>query len=304
MDKKHLGFLLMVVSAVGLTASTILMKIIPERTSLSPADVAIWRFTIAAPLTWLMMVFRKPSQNSVSGPMWRFLGLGVIYAVANFCAVFALSRLSPALNVIIVYIYPSLVVLFSLVTGKPIPRLYWLGLPLTFLGLILTAYDFGQSLSVDLTGFFLTVLNAFAMAGYLILSERVFKRTGERLTGTRWVLTGAMLAGLLMIPFLGGHLPESWIGWVLILSFGIFGTLIPILSMNAGLQMIGAARGSIIITIQPVLVVLFSTLFLGDELTLQQWLGGVLVILSIVLLQGSSDRKRNSFKDVKDTKNR
>lgn len=300
MRKQHLGFLLMVVSAVTLAISTILMKIIPQWTSLQPADVAIWRFSIAAPLTWLVMVFRKPSQKPDANLVWRFIGLGVVYAIANFCAVFALSRLSPALNVIIVYIYPSLVVLFSLVTGKPIPRLYWLGLPLTFLGLILTAYKFGQTLSVDLTGFFLTILNAFAMAAYLVLSERVFKRTKERLSGTRWVLTGAMLSGLLMIPFLGGHLPDSWIGWVLILSFGIVGTFVPILSMNTGVQLIGAARGSIIITIHPVLTVLFSTLFLGDELSPQQWLGGALVILAIVLLQGSPDRKGNRGDVVND----
>jgi len=291
MKEKQLGFVLMVLSALGLAFSTILMKIIPQYTSLMPGDVAIWRFAIASPLIWIINVLLKPNQRRVSGTIWRFLGLGVIYAIANFCAVFALSRLDSSLYVIIVYIYPSLVVLFSLGAGKPVPRLYWLGLPLTFLGLALTAYDFGQAWSVDLIGLLITLLNAFAMAAYLILSESVFRKNQGRLAGTRWVLTGAMVAGLVMIPFLGCRVPDSWRGWLLLLSFGILGTLIPILLMNLGLQYIGAARASVIVTLQPVMTVIFATLFLGDTLKPQQWIGGALVILSVVILHQSSDRK-------------
>jgi len=77
------------------------------------------------------------------------------------------------------------------------------------------------------------------------------------------VLTGAMMAGLIMILLLGCRAPSSWRGWLLLLSFGVLGTLIPILLMNIGLQQIGAARASVIITLQPVLTVIFSTLFLG-----------------------------------------
>ncbi len=291
MQKKQLGFLLMTFSALGLAFSTILMKIIPQTISLQPGDVAIWRFAIAAPLMWLWMAFAKPEKGRISGGFWRFLGLGAIFAVANFCAVFALSRLDSSLYVIIVYIYPSLVVLFSLAGGKPIPRLYWLGLPLTLMGLVLTAYDFGQSLSIDVIGLLITILNAFAMAAYMMVSENVFQKEVGRLAGTKWVLLGAMLSGLFMIAILGIQAPVSWQGWLLLLSFGIIGTLLPILSMNIGLQLIGAARGSVIITLQPVLTVIFSTLFLGDTLTAQQWVGGVLVILAVILLQRSPNRK-------------
>jgi drug/metabolite transporter (DMT)-like permease len=288
----------MVVSAIGLAFGTILMKIIPQQTSLSPADIAIWRFAIAAPLTWLVLIFRKTSRRHVSGPLWRFLGLGVVYSMANFCAVFALERLLSSLYVIIVYIYPSLVVLFSLIFGKSVPRLYWLGLPLTFLGLVLAAYEFGQTFSVDAVGFLLTILNAFAMAAYLILSESAFRNVEGRLAGTRWVLTGAMTTGIVMIPFLGCQAPDSWIGWILLLSLSILGTLIPILSMNIGLQFVGAARGSVIITLQPVLTIVLSTLFLHDTLTLQQWVGGAMVIAAVILLQRSPDREGKSGKSA------
>lgn len=105
------------------------------------------------------------------------------------------------------------------------------------------------------------------------------------------MLTGAMFFNLLWIPVLGIKMPSSALGWLLIVSLGIFATLVPLLSINIGLQLIGAARGSVIITLQPVLAVLFSTLFLGETLTLQQWLGGGLVIAAVILIQLSADRQ-------------
>lgn len=291
MKKQHFGFLLMVIAAVGLAFATILMKVILEVTRMSPAHVAIWRFSIAAPLMWMIVCLRQKSSSLIpQHPFW-LMGLGVVYSLASFSALFALSRLPSSLYVIIVYVYPSFVVLFSLVTGRSVPRLYWLGLPLTFLGLILTTYQFGGILMVDWIGLLITLVNALAMAAYLILSEKVFLTITDRLLGTNWMLTGAMLVGLLVIPLMKISTPDTSNGWVLLLSFGIFGTFMPIWAMNIGLQLIGAARGSIIITLQPVLAVLFSTIFLGDSLTLQQWIGGLLVISAIVLLQLSSDRK-------------
>jgi drug/metabolite transporter (DMT)-like permease len=60
--------------------------------------------------------------------------------------------------------------------------------------------------------------------------------------------------------------------------------------MNVSLKKLGAARGSLIITLQPVLTVLMAMVFLNESLTLQQWVGGGLVILAIILLQRSPDR--------------
>jgi drug/metabolite transporter (DMT)-like permease len=107
-----------------------------------------------------------------------------------------------------------------------------------------------------------------------------------------------MTTGIVMIPFLGCQAPDSWIGWILLLSLSILGTLIPILSMNIGLQFVGAARGSVIITLQPVLTIVLSTLFLHDTLTLQQWVGGAMVIAAVILLQRSPDREGKSGKSA------
>lgn len=291
MKQKKLGLIIMVLAAITFGLGAILMKLLLDSTGLFPGHIAVWRFAITAPLIWLVYLVRGSSDRLVPEHPWRFLGLGVVFSLASFSALFALERLPSSLYVIILYIYPSMVSVYSLVTGRTVPKLLWIGLPLTFIGLVLTAYDFNATVAIDFVGFLITLFNAFAVAAYMILSEKVFNGVSERLLGTNWVMTGAMIFGLLMIPVFGVRFPETARGWALLLSLGIFGTLIPILAMNISLQLLGAARGSVIVTLQPVTTILISTLFLGETLSLQQWLGGALVIVAILLLHLSADRK-------------
>jgi len=291
MKRKYLGIILMACAAALLAVSNILMKVIPQRTNLLPHHMAIWRFTIAAPLAWLFYLARGRKKQLLPKRPWQLIALGGVFAIANFCAVFALDRLSSSLYVIIVYIYPSLVVLYSLISGRSIPRLYWIGVPLTFIGLFLVAFQLDSDLSMDMLGFVISIVNAVAMAAYVLLSEKFLKNVGNKTLGTNWMMLGAMLSGWLVLPLLGIRTPNTQVGWVLLLSLGVIGTALPILLMNLGIQMLGAARGSVIITLQPVLVVLLSTIFLGDALSLQQWVGGVLVISAIALLQASKNRR-------------
>lgn len=290
MNQKHLGLLLMAFAAAMLGFATILMKWILLTTQLLPGHIAVWRFLIAAPLMSSFILIRNGPAGFLPKSALRFLGLGVIFSIASISAVFALARLSSSIYVIIVYLYPSLVVLYALFRGRSVPKFYWLGLPLTIIGLFLTAYDFNQKLTVDWIGVLITLVNAVAVAAYMLRSELVFRGMPSRLPGTNGVFLGGMLVSLLMIPIFGLRLPGTMTGWLLLISFGVFGTFAPILAMNYGLQLIGAARGSIMATIQPVLTVLMSLLIFDDVLTLQQVIGGSLVIGAVTLLQLSPDK--------------
>lgn len=294
MRKQQLGFLLMAISAIGLGVGTILMKLIPLRTDMTPGHVAVWRFLIAAPLMWVLTVSRKRKSGLIPSHPWWLIGLGAIYSLASLFALMALDRLPSSIYVILVYVYPSLVVIYSMIVRKPVPHLWWLGLPMTLVGLFLTVFRFGQPLEFDLIGILISLLNGVTIAVYMLLSEAIFKRVQERELGTTWVNTGAMLMGLLMIFIFGFNSPDTFGGWSLLISLGIFGTLVPILFMNIGIQLLGAARSSVIVTLQPVVAVLISTIFLGDVLTISQWIGGLLVIVAIALLQRSPNQSSST----------
>ncbi|MBG0786651.1 MAG: DMT family transporter, partial [Anaerolineaceae bacterium] len=256
---------------------------------MTPGQIAVWRFLIAAPLMWLLTLLQKKDKKVIPDKIGGLITLGGIYSMASLFALLALDRLPSSIYVIILFFYPSLVVIYHLLRGKPVPRLWWLGLPMTVIGLVLTVAHFGQPVELDLLGILLTVLNGLAIIAYTLLSERVFAGMGDRQLGSTWVMTGAMVIGLGLIALYGFVVPQTLLGWVYLLTLGIVGTLIPIYAMNIGIQMLGSARSSVVSTLQPVVAVLISTIFLHEVLTIYQWLGGVIVIVAIILLQRSPD---------------
>lgn len=282
---QQLGFLFMVIAAIGLMWATILMKLIPQETDLTPGQVAVWRFAIAAPLMWIFTLSSQKPSEWVPKRIWRLIGLGGVFSIASLTALSSLGRLSSSLYAILVYIYPSLVVVYLLIAKRPVPRLWWLGIPLTLIGLVLTVFNFSQSIQMDWLGVVLSVSNGIVLAIYNLLGEGVFGEVPNKQVGTTWVQTGAMVFGLFMGLVFGFNIPDDQHGWLLLISLGVFGTMVPILALNHGIHMLGAARSSVIMTVQPVMTVILSTILLGDLLTLQQWLGGFIVILAILLLQ-------------------
>jgi drug/metabolite transporter (DMT)-like permease len=294
---QQLGLLFMTISAIGLAIATILMKLIPVSTDLTPGQVAVWRFAIAAPVIWFFTLSSKKKVSPEPKQTWRLVGLGVVFSAASLLALLSLGRLSTSLYAILVYIYPSLVVIYSLAARRPVSQLWWLGIPLTLFGLTLTIFDFSQSLQVDGLGVVLSILNGVVLAVYNILGERIFNQIPDRQVGTTWIFTGAMGVGLLLGFIFGFNTPDNLTGWLLLVSLGLFGTLIPILSLNYGIQLLGATQSSVIMTMQPVLAVILSTIIFSDVLSVQQWLGGLLVILAILLLQWAPKRTRAAARD-------
>lgn len=282
---QQLGFLLVTISAIGLAVATILMKLLLSETELTPGQVAVWRFAIAAPLMWLFTRTQKKKTKLDSRQVGGLVLMGVVFSAASVLALTSLSRLPSSLYAILVYIYPSLVVVYSLITKRPVSRLWWVGIPITLIGLALTVFDFSEALRVDTLGLILSLLNGVAIALYNILSEQILARIPDRQVGAAWILTSAMAVGLSLGLVFGYVTPDSLRGWLLLISLGIFGTLMPILALNHGIQLLGAAQSSVIMTLQPVLAVIFSMIVFGDLLSIQQWMGGLLVIGAILLLQ-------------------
>jgi drug/metabolite transporter (DMT)-like permease len=73
--------------------------------------------------------------------------------------------------------------------------------------------------------------------------------------------------------------------WLPLLAFGLVATAIAIQTFYAGVRRVGAARGSLISTIEPVYTIVLATILFGESLAPVQVLGGVLVLGAVILAE-------------------
>jgi len=91
---------------------------------------------------------------------------------------------------------------------------------------------------------------------------------------------------------ISGQLAVDWTlaRLALIASFAVVGTTIPVLTFILGLRLVGPSRAAILSTFEPASTVLLAVIILGETANPIQYVGGALILASVVLLEGSGWR--------------
>lgn len=292
MNQQHLGALLVLISATGFATLPIFIKV-AYVTGANTLTVLTLRFMLAALLLW---IFLKPLGISprISGKTALKLCLmGVIgYGSMSFLFASCLQYLTAPLAEMLLFTYPVLVSIMSFITGAE--EFSWqkgLALIIGVSGLFLIL---GVSLaSISQIGVALGLGSAIVYSCYIMISNRILKDV-HSLVATTYVCSAAALVFAVYTAVTDQlilTLPST--GWLALLGIAIFGTIVGILCFFAGLSRIGAANASIISTAEPAIAVLLSALVLGEQLTLLQGIGGLLIVTSILVLQIYSNNKAN-----------
>ena len=277
-------------SATAFGTNAIFAKL-AYRAGLGTTQTLALRFVLAAIGMWGLALALR--QNPLRFPRRRLVALlglgGIVYTGQSLTYFLALRTLPASLVVLMVYIYPSLVVLAgSLFLRRRVSARHILGLVASFAGLVLLVGGAQLQLGVGL---------AFALAapiiytGYILISENVMNDV-PAIGASALIVSGAGAAFCVIAAFQGQlALPANTTGWAVVLGLALIPSMIAISLFLAGLPRIGAARSSLISTWEPVVTVLLAVAFLGDRFTLLQALGGALVVASVVVVQSAPARR-------------
>ncbi|MBA3530616.1 MAG: DMT family transporter, partial [Ardenticatenales bacterium] len=163
----------------------------------------------------------------------------------------------------------------------------WAALLLTLLGIALTIPELGSGFQgSDPLGLGLGLLNAALYASYIILSSQFLRGQSALALASAWSITGSLLLLLALALLRGLAWPVGVTAWGSVLALATVSTVMPIFTFYAGMQRVGAARAAILSTVEPLLTVMLAMILLGESMTPRQWLGGGLILISILLLQG------------------
>ncbi|HMQ47695.1 MAG TPA: DMT family transporter [Saprospiraceae bacterium] len=222
--------------------------------------------------------------------------LGLLgYYVASLCDFMSLQYLSASLGRLILFIYPTLVLLLTAVFLKrKVSRVEAAAVIISYIGIILA---FSQSVEIrQVPDFWMGVLfsftSALTFALYLIGSGEYLPRMGT-LRYNSLTMSIACAAILLhhgiQYRWALFHFPMPVYGYAL--GMALVATVLPSFMVAEGIRRLGAGTAAIISSVGPISTILLASLILGETFGGWQWLGAVLVIGGVLLLSWWKQRR-------------
>ena len=266
------------------------------RVGVDPYTLAALRTILAATMLWVFYLVRWRSYIRID---WRNLlgciGIGAVNGIGSLFYYTGLQRLDASLVSLLNSLYPIWVFIFLSASGHAISRLAVARLALALVGL--NFITLAGPLRPDSLGVMLMLASAAAYGWHLVLGQWVLADVHSR-TVTLYVLTtmavvvgGVRLftpTGLSTPSGLGGDRmlePIGGTGWEAILGLAIV-TALSRLMMFAGLQRLGGAQTALLGITELITTLLVAFIVLGERLSQAQWLGGAIIIASVLLVRG------------------
>jgi drug/metabolite transporter (DMT)-like permease len=297
------------VSAAAFGSGALLVQPLYE-VGMAALTVLFWRFGLAAVASWTYLLAFRRTRAALRALPRRRVGvlvlLGALY-VGNSYAFFASLQVVPiSLASIISYLYPVFVAVLAIRLVRRLEgRRAWLALGMSMLGVALAVGGAPDGSLPPLWGLALAFANPFIYATWIVFQARL---TGDRpvraaippgdaetvghvpdpaaagaFMTTATALVYAVLALWSGTPISPAAIPG--VAWLPLLGLGLVATALAIQTFYAGVKRVGAARASLISTVEPVYTIALAVILFGEHLTPIQVVGGVLVLLAVVLAE-------------------
>ena len=270
---------------------------------LSAAQVTEIRTLGCAVLLLVFLAITKPSSLKVRKAEVPFLLLfGVLaYALTPFLFFLSVSLLPVAIAALLAFLAPVLVALWlRFVKHEAVGRGIWVALALVVGGLLLVSQVW-SGMTLSPLGVFYGLLTAAALAAYLLLGEEGARRR-DVMSLAFWGFAIATVFWSILAPWwnfpwdlmtattsmLDGAITGIPV-WSLVLLM-IVVSVVPFVLVLMSLQRIGAQRGGILGTTEPVWAALIAFVLLGEIITPVQGVGGIIVLAGVIVAELASQR--------------
>jgi drug/metabolite transporter (DMT)-like permease len=270
--------------------------------NISITNMLFWRFLIASAVILLVMLPQlRRLKESGAQLLLAFLSGAVLYCFSTMLFFYASNYIGSGLAMVIFFSYPVMVIVFNyFFYGQTISRLYYIAASIVILGMFL--FIDMHEMKLDLIGIALGTISALFYAAYIVASK---KSTVSPTVSALMVSLGCMLTALICTLVNGTwFVPTSTRVWMDLFGIGAFATAIPILLLLYSLKYINSEKASLLSVLEPVFVVIFGVILLGETLEWQHVLGVVVVLFGAILTLFSDKihiNKRVTFSETQPT---
>ncbi|MFD1294054.1 DMT family transporter [Lutibacter holmesii] len=280
------GILIAVVGIVMFSAKAIMVKL-AYKYEVSAVHLLLFRMLFAVPFYLIIAFYVKP-QNPHKIKKADFLYIllfGFIgYYLASYFDFIGLKFIKAGLERIILFIYPTLVLLISKIFFKTtISKKQVVAILITYLGVVITFWGEVQfeNSNVVLGGFFI-FLSALSYASYLVGSGWLIPKFGAvAFTAYAMIVSTVCVFIHYLIVDRTSVFVYPYQVYVLGFLMAIVSTLIPSFLVSFAIKKLGANNFSIIGSIGPISTIILAYLVLDEKLTVLQFVGTLIVIVGV-----------------------
>ena len=134
-------------------------------------------------------------------------------------------------------------------------------------------------------GALLVLLSSLSYAIYLVGLNKTRVRTIASMPVTFYVLCFGFLLFVWRICFGGAFtLPQHGVMWLNLIALGLLPTVVSLLLTAWAIQRIGSTSTALFGALEPVTAVALGIIFLGESINLREFMGMVLIFVSVTLV--------------------
>lgn len=283
---KGVLFVALGASSYGMLASFVKMA---YQEGYTTAEVSGAQFSIGLFTVLLLNIFRKVNKNTNEVKIARHQILQLILAGTSmgFTSVFyylSVRYISVSIGIVLLMQTVWMGVLLEMFLDKKRPSLQKIiSVVITLIGTVLATNLLHNEITLDWRGFFWGLLAAAAFTTTMFGANKVAVEIPS-IQRSFFMLIGGTLI-VILFGLITQNTPFNYyifLKWGIILS--LFGTIIPPFLLNTGFPLTGIGLGSIVSALELPVSVTMAYFLLAEEVNWVQWLGIVLILTAIILM--------------------
>ena len=279
-----------VLAAIGFSAKAIMVKLAYTE-SIDALSLLTLRMIFSAPIFLAIALWsgRQVHRAALTRQDWlAVLVLGLIgYYLSSLLDFTGLQYVSAGLERLILFLYPTFVVILSAVFFKQrIGRRALFALLISYAGIALVYRQDAQHGDAQAAlGAILIFVSALTYSLYLVGAGHFIARIGT-IRFTAYAMTVASMATLLQFGFTHplAALNVSTRLYALGFSMAVLSTVLPVFMLSASMRLIGSGRTAMIGSLGPVSTIVLAHWILGETLSVPQIAGSVLVLAGVLVI--------------------
>lgn len=313
--KNYTGYVFAALAAASYGTNPVFAKPL-YADGMNPDSVLLFRYAFGIALLGLLMIWNGWRRHNLSTAfrvsrhsLPQLVILGILMALSSLTLFLSYNYMPVGIASTLLFTYPILVaVIMTLVYHEPMSWLVVVCLLLATSGVgmlceqtppspllrgetpsgiaeILPLGRGNEGVSPFMIGALLVLLSSLSYAIYLVGLNKTRVRTIASMPVTFYVLCFGFLLFVWRICFGGAFtLPQHGVMWLNLIALGLLPTVVSLLLTAWAIQRIGSTSTALFGALEPVTAVALGIIFLGESINLREFLGMVLIFVSVTLV--------------------